>query len=147
MPLKPGVLVLCTGNSARSQMAAAFLRRQVGERFPVYSAGTAPAERIHPLTTAVMKEAGIDLEGERPRHFKDYLGRLPVHTLIIVCDGADKSCPAVWPGAYERLRWPFEDPAAAGGSEEEKLGKFREVRDAIEARVEAWVAAGQGVPV
>ena len=70
---------------------------------------------------------------ERPR-----LGRIPVQTLIIVCGGADKACPSVWPGVLERLFWPFEDPAAFDGSEDEKLGKFRAVRDAIRAQAVAY---------
>jgi len=136
----PGILVLCTGNSARSQMAEAFLREAVDAEIPVFSAGTEPAERINPLTEVVMREAGVDLAGKRPRHFRDFLGRIPVRTVIIVCDGADKACPAIWPGAYERLLWPFEDPAAHAGTEEERLEKFRQVRDAIRRRVRSWVA-------
>jgi arsenate reductase len=135
----PGVLVLCTGNSARSQMAEALLRRRLDVRTPVYSAGTEPAERVHPLAVRVLREAGLDVSGLRPKHFRDYLGRLPVHTVIIVCDGANKSCPTVWPGAYERLFWPFEDPAAFAGSDDERLAKFREIRDAIAARIDAWL--------
>ena len=138
----PGVLVLCTGNSARSQMAAAFLRRHGGGRFPVYSAGTEPAAAIHPLTVEVMRERGIDLAGRRPEHVDRYLGTVPVDTVIIVCDGAARSCPAVWPGARRRLLWPFEDPAAFAGSEEERREKFRETRDAIEERVVGWLEAG-----
>ena len=138
----PGVLVLCTGNSARSQMAEAFLRRHGGGRFPVYSAGTEPAAEIHPLTVEVMRERGIDLAGRRPEHVDRYLGTIPVHTVIIVCDGAAKSCPAIWPGAQRRLLWPFEDPAAFAGSEEERRAKFRKLRDAIEERVVGWLEAG-----
>jgi arsenate reductase len=138
----PGVLVLCTGNSARSQMAEAFLRKHGGDRFPVYSAGTEPAAEVNPLTVEVMRERGLDLSGRRPEHLRRYLGTVPVHTVIIVCDGAAKSCPAVWPGAQRRLLWPFEDPAAFEGTEEERLGKFREVRDAIEARVVEWLEGG-----
>jgi arsenate reductase len=134
-----GILVLCTGNSARSQMAEAFLRDRVDPDIPVYSAGTEPAERINPLTVEVMAEAGFDLAERKPRHLREYLGRVPVRTVIIVCDGAAKSCPAIWPGAFERLLWPFEDPAALEGSYEERLAKFRQVRDAIDERVREWV--------
>ena len=141
MSNRPGVLVLCTGNSARSQMAEALLRKHLEGRMPVYSAGTEPSEAVHPLALRVMEEAGLSLEGHEPKHFKGFLGRLPVHTLIIVCDGANASCPAVWPGAHERLSWPFEDPAACDGDEEECLAVFRTTRDAIEARVVDWVAA------
>lgn len=138
MPRKPGILVLCTGNSCRSQMAEAFFRKHAGDRYDLYSAGTEPAERIHPLTYRVMAEVGLDLAGQRPKHLSEYLGRVLVQTLVIVCDGAARSCPAIWPGVRDRLRWPFEDPAAFQGSDEEKLAKFREVRDAIEARVRDW---------
>lgn len=137
---KPAILVLCTGNSARSQMAEAILRRRVGDRFEVLSAGTEPAPRVHPLAVAVMAEAGYDLSGQRPKHLREYLGTAPVHTVVIVCDGAARSCPAVWPGARERLLWPFPDPAAAEGSEEERRAAFRAVRDAIAERVDGWAA-------
>ena len=140
MSPQPAVLVLCTGNSARSQMAAASLRKRLGAARPVYSAGTEPAAQIHPLTRVVMDEVGIDLAGVEPRHVSEYLGRVPVHTIIIVCDGANQACPTVWPGAYERLFWPFEDPAAFAGTDEETLGKFREIRDAIDQRVAEWAS-------
>lgn len=135
----PGVLVLCIGNSCRSQMAEAFLARGAGGRFPVYSAGSDPAPEIHPLTVRVMREAGFDLSDRRPRHLEEYLDKVPIHTLITVCDAAASSCPAVWPGVRERLSWPFEDPATFIGSEAQKLARFREVRDAIEIRVERWL--------
>jgi arsenate reductase len=142
----PGILVLCTGNSARSQMAETFLRDAVDPEIPVMSAGTEPAERVHPLTDTVMAEAGFDLSGRRPRHLRDFLGKVPVRTVIIVCDGAAKSCPAAWPGAFERLLWPFEDPAACTGSDAERLARFRQVRDAIRERVRAWVAERRLAP-
>lgn len=139
-----GVLVLCTGNAARSQMTQAFLEHLGGGAFPVYSAGTEPADEVHPLAVRVMAEAGIDISGRRPKGVRDHLGRVPVHTLIIVCDAAAKSCPSVWPGVMERLHWPFDDPAAAEGSEEERLAVFRRVRDGIEARVRGWLAEQGG---
>jgi arsenate reductase len=135
---KPIVLFLCTGNSARSQMAEALLRKHAGEHFETYSAGTDP-KGVNPLTVRVMEEAGIDMSGQRSKHLKEYLGRLPVKFLIIVCGDADKSCPSVWPGVLARLFWPFEDPAAHQGSEEERLAKFRQVRDQIEAKIKSWV--------
>lgn len=141
-PRGPGIIVLCTGNSARSQMAAGFLEREAAGRFPVYSAGTEPAEAVHPLAIRVMQEKGIDLSGRKPRHLRDFLGVVPVHTIAIVCDGAAKSCPAIWPGAQERLLWPLEDPAAAAGDEQARLAKFRQIRDALEEKVAAWMAAG-----
>ena len=138
---KPAILVLCTGNSARSQMAEAILERAVGDRFDVLSAGTEPAERVHPLAVEVMAEQGYDLSGKRPKHLREYLGVAPVRTVIIVCDGAAKSCPAIWPGAHERLLWPFPDPAAVEGDEAVRRQAFREVRDALGKRVGEWAAA------
>lgn len=139
MSTKAGVLVLCTGNSCRSQMAEGLLRHHAAERFRIYSAGTDPADRVHPLATEVMRERGIDLSGQPPKHVRDFLGVVPIHTAIIVCDGANETCPTVWPGASERLFWPFEDPASVEGSEEEKLERFREIRDQIEARILDWL--------
>jgi arsenate reductase (thioredoxin) len=144
MSRKPGILVLCTGNSCRGQMAEAFLRKHAGDRYEVYSAGTQPAESIHPLTYAVMAEVGLDLAGQRPKPMSEYLGRVLVQTLISVCEEAARSCPAVWPGVRERLRWPFDDPAAFTGGEAERLAEFRRVRDAIEARVRSWAGERAG---
>jgi arsenate reductase len=138
--MKRHVLVMCTGNSARSQMAEAYLRKLAGDRLEVSSAGTEPASEIHPMTRTVLAEDGIDLGNRRPRDYRDFLGKLPVHTLIVVCDGAAKACPAVWPGMHERHAWPFDDPAAIAGSEGERLAGFRTIRDQIRARIADWVA-------
>ncbi|MEM7050839.1 MAG: arsenate reductase ArsC [Acidobacteriota bacterium] len=138
---KPAILVLCTGNSARSQMAQCYFDRELGERFQVHSAGTEPGERIHPMTVEVLAEAGFDVSKRRPQGYRDFLGTLPVHTLVLVCDGAAKSCPSVWPGVHERLIWPFEDPAAFVGSADETRAKFREVRDLIAERVAEYARA------
>jgi len=124
-------------------MAEAFLRRYLDNRLPVYSAGSEPAVEIHPLTARVMSEVGLDLSGRKPRHLDEYLGRVSIRTLVTVCDSAARSCPAVWPGVQERLSWPFEDPAGFKGSEEQKLAKFREVRDAIEVKVKEWLACDE----
>lgn len=136
--MKPAVLFLCTGNSARSQMAEGLLRKEAGDTFDVYSAGTNP-KGLHPLTIRVMNEMGIDVSGHRSKHLSEYLGVLNVRYLIIVCDQANNECPTTWPGALSRLVWLFEDPAAATGSEETRLAKFREVRDAIQAKIRAWL--------
>lgn len=133
------VLFLCTGNSARSQMAEALLREIGGDRFEVHSAGTDP-QGVNPLTVRVLDEIGIDISQQRSKGVKEYLGRLMINYLIIVCDAAEKSCPSIWPGAHERLFWPFEDPAAVQGAEEERLAAFRRVRDRIRDRIEEWVA-------
>ena len=139
MNTKPGIVVLCTGNSCRSQMAEGLLRHHAGDRFEVYSAGTEPAERVHPLSVEVMDERGIDISGQEPAHLREYLGTVPIDTAIIVCDGANRTCPAVWPGARERLFWPFEDPASFAGDREESLARFRQIRDQIEARILDWL--------
>jgi len=138
MEQKRNVLFLCTHNSSRSQMAEAFLRRYAGDQFNVYSAGLEPTE-IHPLTRQVMEEIGLNLEGQSAKGVETYLGRLLVSHLIIVCEAANRRCPYSWPGVYERLFWPFEDPDTGQGGQEEKLEKFRRVRDQIEQRVKSWL--------
>ncbi len=139
------VLFLCTGNSARSQMAEAFLRKYGAGRFEAYSAGLEP-KGMNPLTVQVMAEVGIDVSAQRSKGAEEYLGKVLFQYLITVCDDADKNCPTTWPGIANRLHWSFEDPAAARGSEEEKLAKFRQVRDQIEARVKLWVATAEASP-
>jgi arsenate reductase len=137
--MNSNILVLCTGNSCRSQIAEGFLRRLAGDRFDVYSAGTEPKHEVHPLAVEVMQEVGIDISGHRPKGLKKFLGRLPVRYLIIVCSGADQSCPWIFPGLSERLYWPFEDPAQFDGSPEETIAEFRRVRDEIRERIVAWL--------
>jgi len=126
---KPKVLFLCTGNSARSQMAEAFLRQYGGERFEAFSAGLEPSV-IHPLTVQVMEEAGVDMSAHYSKGLGQYLGKVHFGYLITVCSRAEEKCP-VFPGMGTRLHWPFDDPAAVTGSEAEKLAKFRQVRDEI----------------
>jgi arsenate reductase (thioredoxin) len=130
------VLLLCTGNSCRSQMAEGFLRRLGGGEYEVHSAGTHPAEGVHPLAVKVMAEVKIDISGQRPKHVSELL-HLQFHRVITVCDSANEQCP-FFPGA-ERIHWPFDDPAAAEGTEEEKLKFFRQVRREIRTRMEFWV--------
>jgi arsenate reductase len=139
MALKLNVLFLCTGNSCRSQMAEGFLRHFAADRFDVFSAGTDPAEHVHPLAVRVMNERGIDISAQRPKGVKEYLGRFPIRYLIIVCGGADESCPRVFPGVLHRLYWPFDDPAKLEGSAEEVLAGFRRVRDEIESKLGQWL--------
>lgn len=136
---KQRVLFLCTGNSARSQMAEAFLRKYGNGQFEVHSAGLEP-KGVNPLTIRVMHEAGLDISGQTSKGLDAYLGKTLFQTLITVCDDADRNCPTVWPGVNTRLHWSFEDPAKFEGSEEEKLAKFREVRDRIENKIKEWVA-------
>ena len=137
--MKPNVLVLCTGNSCRSQIAEGFLRQLAGDRFDVYSAGTEPKEEIHPLAVQVMAEVGIDISQQQPKGVREFLGRMPVRYLIIVCGGANESCPTVFPGMRERLYWPFDDPAAFHGTPAETLVEFRRIRDEIKSRIIEWL--------
>lgn len=132
------VLFLCTANSARSQMAEGFLRELAGNRFDVYSGGLEPGT-LHPLAVEAMRERGIDVSGQHAKSFDQYLGKVTFAYVITVCDRAAEACP-VFAGTGERLHWSFEDPAAGGGSKEQKLARFREVRDAIEARMREWLA-------
>ena len=133
------VLFLCTGNSTRSQMAEAFLRKYASDRFEAHSAGLEP-KFLNPLTVKVMEEAGVDMSGQTSKGFETYLGKRLFQYLITVCDDAEKNCPTSWPGVSNRLHWHFEDPAALIGTDEEKLAKFRQVRGQIKEKVKAWVA-------
>jgi len=137
--MKQNILVLCTGNSCRSQIAEAYLRHLADEEFNVYSAGTEPKDEVHPVAVQVMHEVGIDISGQQPKGLKEFLGRLPVRYLIIVCRGANESCPRIFPGLSERLYWPFDDPARFEGGREETLAEFRRVRDEIRERVLEWL--------
>ena len=134
----PLVLVLCTGNSCRSQMAEGFLQAAAKGRFQAASAGSQPAGYVHPLAVKVMKEAGIDISSQRSKHLSEFLSQ-PVETVITVCGNADQACP-IFPGQSNRYHWPFDDPAHATGSEEEKLEAFRKTRDQIRAVFEAYAA-------
>lgn len=135
---KSNVLFLCTGNSARSQMAEALLRQHAGDAFDAYSAGTDP-QGVNPLTIQALEEIGVPAATLRSKGVKEFLGRLSVRYLIVVCSEADRACPTIWPGMAERLFWPFDDPASALGSTDERMAKFRTVRDEIESRILAWV--------
>ena len=135
----PNILVLCTGNSCRSQIAEGYLRHFAGDRFNAHSAGTEPATKVHPLAVKVMAEEGIDISKQRPKPVAEYLGRMAVRYLIIVCGGANESCPRIWPGMSSRLFWPFDDPAAVEGPEAEKLREFRRVRDELRQRILSWL--------
>ena len=136
---KQKILFLCTGNSARSQMAEAFIRKYADDRFEAHSAGLEP-KGLNPLTVKVMDEVGIDISKQTSKGTEAYLGKKHFQYLVTVCDDADKNCPSVWPGVNTRMHWSFQDPAAVEGSEQEKLAKFREVRDLIEARIKDWLA-------
>lgn len=135
---KPNVLILCTGNSCRSQMAAGILRRAAGDLMEVHSAGSAPAARVHPMAIAVLEEIGIDISQNQPRHVNEFLDR-GITTVITVCGNADQACP-MFPGKVRRYHWGFEDPARASGSEQEILAAFRRIRDEIKLVFEAYAA-------
>ena len=126
--MKKTVLILCTGNSARSQMAEGLLRHDAGDRFEVASAGTHPSS-VRPEAIAVMKEIGIDISGHRSKSIDEFASR-DFDCVLTVCDNARESCP-IYPGHGNRLHKGFEDPAAVEGSSEEKLAAFRKVRDQI----------------
>ncbi len=133
---KPKVLFLCYHNSARSQMAEGLLRNLAGDTFDVYSAGIEPTE-VHPMAIRAMKEIGIDISSQKSKSATNYLSE-HFGYIITVCDDAKEKCP-VFPGIAIRLHWPFEDPALASGSEEEKLKVFRKVRDKIKEKIVDWL--------
>jgi arsenate reductase len=120
-------------------MAEAFLKKYAGDRFEIFSAGYEP-KAVNPYTTKVMAEAGIDISDQYAKSVKEFLGKIDVRYLIIVCEKAEQTCPKAFPGVLVRMFWPFDDPAAAGGSEEEKLTKFRAVRDQIEEQIKSWLS-------
>jgi arsenate reductase len=130
---KRRVLVLCTGNSARSQMAEGLINTLLGDRWEAHSAGTQPAEHVHPLAVQAMAELGIDISQQTPKHLRVFWGQ-PFDMVITVCDNAQKSCPA-WLGEGRTEHIGFPDPALATGSTEEQLQLFRQVRDAIRVRL------------
>ncbi len=123
------ILILCRGNSCRSQMAEGFLR-SLGADITVFSAGTEPAERVHPMAIRVMSEAGIDIREYRPKSVEDFLGR-DFDFLITVCDGAREACPRFEGRVRRRIHIGLPDPACEEGAEEEILHEFRRVRERI----------------
>ncbi len=134
--MKTKVLFLCTGNSCRSQMAEGFLRTYGGGRYEAHSAGTRPST-LNPLAVEVMREIGIDISRQRSKNATEYLGtHFPM--IVTVCDNAREHCP-IFPGPAVRQHWPFEDPADATGSPEERLAVFRKVRDEIRARIQDFI--------
>jgi arsenate reductase len=120
-------------------MAEALLRKYAGDKYDVYSAGLEPKD-INPYTREVMQEIGITLEGQYAKHFREYMGKLNFGYLITVCSDAEEKCPSTFPGISHRLHWSFEDPATFVGSDEEKLQKFRNLRDQIDQQILRWLA-------
>lgn len=137
------ILVLCTGNSCRSQMAEGYLREFAGDRFEIHSAGMEPAPEVNPLAVAVMREEGIDLSGQSPKSVSLYLGRMSFRHVVVVCDRANRDCPHIFPGAVNRLYWPFDDPAAFQGDPESTIEEFRRIRDQIRERIIEWLKESQ----
>ena len=139
MPDRPAlrVLVICTGNSCRSQMAEGFLRHYGDSSLDIRSAGIAPIG-VDERATAVMGELGIDISGQTSNFLKEYV-REKFDFVITVCDSAAERCPT-FPGETIRLHWPFEDPYFAEGTREQELARFREVRDKIGSKVQSWLA-------
>lgn len=134
------VLILCTGNSARSQMAEGLLRYRAPDRFEVFSAGTKPSQ-LRPEAIAVMQEIGIDISGHHSKSVDEFLGQ-QFDYVVTVCDNANATCP-VFPGPGRRLHWPFEDPASVQGSEEERKAEFRKIRDQIGERIAEFTASSE----
>ena len=135
------VLILCTGNSCRSQMAEGFFRKRLKETYPddehhVFSAGTDP-HGINPNAVEVMNEIGIDISSHNSEHLSIYINDR-FDYIITVCDNAAENCP-VFPGGGERMHWPFYDPALATGEKEEILNSFRKVRDQIDRKIVEWL--------
>ena len=138
---KPRVLFLCTGNSARSQMAEAFLRAYADEHFEVHSAGIEPKGYILPEVLTVMKEHGLDLSGQTSKDVREYLGKMHFAYVITVCADAEENCPTVFLNMGSHEHWGFDDPAKFQGNEAEKLEFTRKVRDQIDQRIQQWLVS------
>lgn len=134
--MKQRVLFLCTGNSARSQMAEGLLRHLAGERFDVFSAGTHPVG-LNPGAVEAMRELGIDISQHRSKSMGEFVNQ-PFDYVVTVCDRAKDSCP-LWPHAATLIHWSFEDPATTPGTGEERRRSFQKVRDQIRAHIEEFI--------
>lgn len=134
------VLILCTANSARSQMAEGLFRHAAPD-WEVFSAGTR-ASYVRPEAIAVMAELGVDLTTHRSKSVDEFAGQEFTY-VITVCDNAAENCP-LFPGNTQRLHWPFEDPAAEQGSQEQREAAFRRIRDQIRARIDAFLTPTNG---
>jgi arsenate reductase (thioredoxin) len=137
------VLILCTGNSARSQMAEGLLRAMAGDRFDVYSAGTRPGG-VRPEAIAVMREIGIDISGHRSKHVDEFATQA-FDCVLTVCDNAKEACP-IFPAGTNRIHRSFDDPAAVAGTEAERLAAFRRVRDQIRTYLETFSTKSSARP-
>jgi arsenate reductase (thioredoxin) len=138
---KKRVLVLCTGNSCRSQMAEGWVNHLLGERWEARSAGTAPAARVHPLAIRAMAEVGVDISAAAPENVRTHLAE-PWDLVVTVCDSARETCPT-FPRPVPKIHVSFSDPAAAEGTDDQKMVVFRRVRDEIRDRLIPEIAARQ----
>jgi arsenate reductase (thioredoxin) len=136
---KPKVIFLCTGNSARSQMAEGLLRSLAGEQFEVFSAGTEPKGSILPEVQEVMREVGIDISQQWSKSVMEYMGKVNFGHVITVCADAEENCPAVFLSMGSHEHWPFDDPAKFTGDNESRLVSTRRVRDQIEEHLRLWL--------
>lgn len=133
------VIILCTGNSCRSQMAEAFWRKYGAAHWDVVSAGTHPKQEVYPLAVQVMAEKGIDIRSQRPKDAGLFVGQ-EFDLVVTVCDNAERECPS-FRTARRHLHWPFDDPPKVVGGDAEKLRVCRRVRDEIEQQVRAFIDA------
>ncbi len=134
--MKHNILVLCTGNSCRSQMAEGFLRSFGCDHVTVFSAGVSP-KNVEPMAVKVMKEVGIDISGHRSKSVGEFLGQ-KFDYLITVCDNAKNACPT-FPGDYQKIHWDIPDPVGVVGTEEELLELYRKTRDQIKGHVDEFL--------
>lgn len=139
---KQKVLIVCTGNSARSQMAEGLVRHEAGDRFEVFSAGTKPTH-VRSEAIAVMDEIFIDISHQRSKSVDEFVGQ-PLDFVITVCNSAKETCP-VFPGDVKRLHWPFDDPAAVEGSDGVRKAAFRRIRDQIHGRIMVFLNGNESV--
>jgi arsenate reductase (thioredoxin) len=136
--MKKRILFVCIHNSARSQMAEAFLNQLCGHEFEAHSAGIEPG-KLNPIVVEAMQEVGIDISGNRTKAVMDYIksGTLFSHVITVCDETSAERCP-IFPGITQRLHWGFPDPSALAGTHEEKLARTRQIRDQIKAKIEAW---------
>ena len=132
------VLFLCSANAARSQIAEGLLKHHAGAKYQVFSAGL-NVTQVHPMAIQVMSEIGIDISQQRAKNVSTFLGKKSFYQIISVCKITAEDCPRIFPGTLRILHWPLDDPAAYNGSDEEKLGKFREIRDQILIKIQDWL--------
>jgi arsenate reductase (thioredoxin) len=138
--MKPKVLFVCIHNSARSQMAEAFLNQICGEQFEAHSAGLEPGN-LNPIVVEAMREIGIDISGNKTKAVFDMFksGKIFQHVITVCDETSAERCP-IFPGISQRLHWSFPDPSGFPGTHDEKLAKTREVRDIIKQKIEEWCA-------